>query len=333
MDYQLNTSTNDVTHYSSRDQLYVRTARAKKKPFIRLATLLYPALVITLPIPCEKGYCTEGMVCRIPSKDKNGVTTWSYHCCSGLIIELLQYIIRKIDVEYDLYVVEDSTFGGFINGSWTGIINDVYSGKADVGVQGLSVIAHRQEYIDFTAPILHSYLGIVRRANEERTELINWIFFVNFLRTDLLVAFIVAFLINFLVIFICENVMMRIHLTVELTSKSSHSNITYITSNRRNGSSYNTRYHVREGFSYFAGHVFQRDLGGKPPSFCSTRLPSIIFAIAMTIIMTSYTANVTAKNIVHEQDDGFRGLKDTRVNGYTEFKLVGALNNGRRSWV
>ena len=233
----------------------------------------------------EAGLCPIGMPCRYPDK-KTGHTIWRAMCCSGLILEILENVIRNMDIEYDLYIVEDGSFGGFQNGSWTGIMNDVYTGKADVGIQAMSQLPERLPYVDYTEPILGSWFGIVRRRDAPHIEVINWIF-MSKLRLDLILTVWGVFFVNFLFTIACENTLLKL-LALQ-------------------------RYPTRELFSYLSGLLFQRDLGAKNPQFWSSRLPCIFYAIAMTIIMTSYTANLTAANLVYEDNDDFNGLHDPMV--------------------
>ena len=191
-----------------------------------------------------------------------------------------------MSIVYDLYVVADGTFGGFQNGKWTGIMNDVYTGKADVGIHAMSQLRERLDYVDFTEPILGSWFGIVQRREKPSLDPINWIF-LSKLNLDLIVSIIVLFVVIFSFSLACETLIGQI-----LRIK---------------------RFKTRDMFSYISGLLFQRDLGAKLPNFWSSRLPCICYAIAMTIIMSTYTANLTATNLVHEESEDFKGLSDEKV--------------------
>eukprot|EP00111_Clytia_hemisphaerica_P002813 TCONS_00007944-protein len=268
------------------------------KHFLRFATIFYHPLVFPLlHIPNEAGSCEVGMPCRFPKKISglSGVR-WIPACCSGLILDILQNVIKDMNVVFDLYVVEDQTFGGFHNGSWTGIVQDVYTGKADVGVHAMTQLHQRLDYVDYTEPILGSWLGIVRRREKPSLPVINWIFLTK-LHVNLIIAILVVFVINFVFALVCENTMAK-YLRLK-------------------------RFHTRDMFSYISGLLFQRDLGAKLPEFWSSRLPCICYAIAMTIIMSTYTANLTATNIVYDDSDDFQGLSDPKLtNPSSEFKIT-----------
>ena len=118
--------------------------------------------------------------------------------------------------------------------------------------------------------------------------------FLKHLKVDLVIGVFGSFILVLTTMFIFENLMYCIS---------------------RLGSKYIYIYYpFREGLSYIGGIVFQRDLAGKAPLNWSARTLSIIYAVGMTIIMTSYTANLTARNISGNQDSGFKSLqKDERV--------------------
>jgi len=186
--------------------------KTKAKHFLRFATLKYYPLVFPMThVQNEAGICAIGMPCRYPFKNA-GRTVWRAMCCTGLILEILENVIRDLDIEYDLYIVEDGSFGGFQNGSWTGIMNDVYTGKADVGVHAMSQLPERLDYVDYTEPILGSWFGIVRRRESSKMDVINWIF-LSKLDQNLILAVWGVFFINFLFTFAYENFLLTLEIS------------------------------------------------------------------------------------------------------------------------
>lgn len=279
-----------------------KSQKGRGKPFIRFASVLYQPLVIEIPARVlEFGLCEKGLLCKIPIKRKKGEELkYRTSCCTGLIIEFLSYIMKKVEFDYEIYMVEDNTFGGFVNGSWTGIMKDVYTGKADIGLQSITTLYERSKYVDFTEPILASTYGIIRRTKTPQLSVVNWVF-LNYLELELLILIIITFLSCSLLLYICENILLHFKMK--------------------------KRYKSREVFTYLSGLLFQRDMGGKNPKRWASRIPCIAYATAMTIIMTTYTANLTASNIVYEDTDDFRGLDDEKIkNPTTDFKF-GVMNN------
>ena len=72
----------------------------------------------------------------------------------------------------------------------------------------------------------------------------------------------------------------------------------------------NSKYYpFREAFTYFSGLTFQRDLGGRNPKHLAARLTAITFAFAMVIIMSTYTAMLTADKVKQEDKHPFLGFE------------------------
>lgn len=48
-----------------------------------------------------------------------------------------------IGFNYELKIVEDDSYGGLINGTWDGIIGEVYSGRSTIGAGPITITSHR----------------------------------------------------------------------------------------------------------------------------------------------------------------------------------------------
>lgn len=68
---------------------------------------------------------------------------WQWICCIGPHIDALILIMRDISIPFVIYNVEDNNFGSFKNGSWNGMVNDLYVGKADISMQSLTITSER----------------------------------------------------------------------------------------------------------------------------------------------------------------------------------------------
>lgn len=269
----------------------------EEREVLNLATIFDPPMVVKLQAHLNslgEIQCISSHSCNEPTISNNGDITWKEVCCSGLVIDIMLQIAKRLDVDLNIYIVPDGQYGGLSNGSWNGIINEVYSGRADIGVQGLTPTTQRSEVVDFTDYFMLSYIGIIRRNEQEKLPVVNWVF-LRTLKTDLLIGLLVAFVTVFVFMFVYENLLFILY-------KQNY-------------------YASREAFSYIAGLTFQRDLAGKVPVRWSARIIAIAYAVATTIIMTTYTANLTADNINRQTQDGFKGLKDKKVS-YMEFVEV-----------
>ncbi|XP_034939121.1 ionotropic receptor 25a-like [Chelonus insularis] len=72
----------------------------------------------------------------------------------GYCIDLLEEIREIIGFEYEIYEPDDGEFGTYNESSntWSGIIGELIAKRADIAVGTLSVMAERENVVDFTVP-------------------------------------------------------------------------------------------------------------------------------------------------------------------------------------
>ncbi|XP_057314727.1 glutamate receptor ionotropic, NMDA 3B-like isoform X2 [Hydractinia symbiolongicarpus] len=297
-----NQSINRDISFQQKEREIVQNIRncLEENHVLKVAMLIDEPFVIELPhaFDQERDFqCEASHPCRIPEKNATtGTTFWRQSCCSGIGVEIFTIIADDIHVEFELYAVEDGQYGGFTNGTWTGIIGEVIYGKADVGLQGLTPTEQRLEAVEFTEHVMTSSLGFVTKFKTEELKIVNWKF-LEFLEADILFAIIVSFFVVCITTFLYENAVLIVGAFKYFSS--------------------------RDTFTYIAGLVFQRDLLGKTPKKWSARIIAIIYATGMTVVMTTYTANLTANNIMTGADDSFKGLKDEKILNPTNSFVYG----------
>jgi len=262
----------------------------QRSSFITVATVIdkpFTRIVKMDKDPLGSLICTKAHKCSIPTTLNNGTIVWEVKCCAGLVIDIIMEMKKLLHFDFRIYSSPDSQYGTLRNGTWTGMIKEVSSGRADLAIQGITINAVRSQAVDFTKHFMLTAIGIVRSRRESELPVVNWEF-MKTLKADLLFGLVFSFALVFAFMFGYENM----NYYLDKTRKY---------------------YPTREAFSYVAGLTFQRDLAGKTPNKWSARFVAIVYAIAMTIVMTTYTANLTANNLTQSDDDDFQGLKDRRV--------------------
>ena len=263
---------------------------------MKVVTVLLEKFVFVVPkqVPKE-GNCLNGIPCKINARllglsQPGNETVWKNSCCAGAYIELFLQIVQDIKINFELYVAEDNNFGACKNGSWNGMIGDIHRKKAEIAMHQITVLAQRFSVVDYTHRIIAKSipLGIVIRNGNADSQyvVINWTF-IDSLNATLLIALAIATALVFFSLFLIENV-------------------GYILK-------YGRRYPARETLSYVNGVLFQRDLGGVLPRGLPGQVLSIVYAFGMTIMVGTYTAQLTANNISIEHKEKFKGFRDPKV--------------------
>lgn len=72
---------------------------------------------------------------------------------AGYCIDLLDMLAATIGFQYNISLVPDGRFGNLNeDGSWNGVVREIIGKRADIGLGAMSVMAERENVIDFTVP-------------------------------------------------------------------------------------------------------------------------------------------------------------------------------------
>ncbi|XP_066929820.1 probable glutamate receptor [Clytia hemisphaerica] len=223
-------------------------------------------------------------------------TNWTLTCCAGIVVELASKVFEKAGYNWVLYIAPDGSYGGFKNCSdpedpttcqWNGMVNELREERADIAIAAMTITEARLSVMDFTEDIFVTRIAVALRNSPEKLSFFNWKF-IQSLDASLIIGVSVNLLLLFGALYFLEKI-------------ASISN------------PISKKYPIKESFSYGAGLTFQRDLAGKTPDNWSARTVAISYAVALTIIMSTYMANLTATNVVTESHKDFRGLYDDKI--------------------
>eukprot|EP00794_Sanderia_malayensis_P008227 gene8227-9107_t len=299
----------------SNDAEFTRVSRSKLRGVtLRIVVAVEQPFIMTLDRLYNKAEesCNNGFRCKEPLADGG----WKETCCIGYLMDVLKKLQTDLWFQPDLYIVQDGFYGAYSNGSWNGMVGDLIRNKADVSIAALTNTKGRSEVVDFSEPYLEVSLAVLMLSNHKETlPFINFAF-LNQISEELLWALLGVCIVGIILVFLLEN------LSRNLSRRPTAAKET----NAKKGLRH---YSLRECFTYFSGLTFQRDLGGRNPKQLATRITAITFAFGMVVVMTTYTAILTASKVTSAESDPFLGFSDHRMtHPTTSFKFGCLANSG-----
>ena len=245
----------------------------------------------------DKMKCKRGLLCwYYPSLNGSVVDKREPSCCLGLVMEILSQLLHDLNVDFYIYEVEDRLYGAGKNGSWHGLIGEVHHGKADIAAQWLFNNEARQNVVDYTDSFAENNIVVVARSQLSPLPYLN-IEALAAVSTQSWILILCLTLISAGIIYWTEKL-------IFMHSRAETGN------------------HVIHIVTYAMGLLFQRDIGGLVPRNLGSRVVSVALAITLMIIMTTYTAVLTTRNIIKTRTLPINGLNDPKLtNPMTKFKL------------
>lgn len=222
------------------------------------------------------GYLCEKNVTR------DGRKTLQRYCCIGYNVDMIKYFSNELKINMIVYLVEDSFYGSKINGTWNGMVRDIAIGKADLAIAPMAILEHRAEVIDFTdVPYIVGGMTIAVRTKRSQKFLLSFKPLLS-LSTILWILILAITLCGFILTLNTERINIQATMTVGY-------------------------------LMYYVGLTFQRDIGGVTPRSHSSRTIAVSVAVFMLIVMSTYTAELTAENVVYQEKLPITGFNDEKV--------------------
>lgn len=236
--------------------------------------------------------CDVGLLCWV-HVNINNITATSRRrptCCVGFNVDLLIHLQKSLGIQFEIYQVRDMKYGAEINGSWNGLIRDLIKRKADMASALMAISETRARVVEFSSMI---FLGKVKIATVTNETLLPYINSETFEPLTYESWFIVLGLtvIGIFFMYVLEKLV----------------------------PSQTASYSLIESVVYMVGLLFQRDVGGEIPRHLASRTVSVTMAISMMVLMTAYTAVLTARNIRFGRDLPITGYNDQKVSTITNF--------------
>ncbi|XP_071946218.1 glutamate receptor ionotropic, kainate 1-like [Antedon mediterranea] len=237
---------------------------------------------------------------------------------SGFCVDLLIRLQEEMNFTYDLELVPDANYGSMNeDGVWIGMVGELVYGRADIAVAPFTISYERQQVIDFTKPYLD--LGLTFLMKVEYPEVDLFAFLQPFEPLLWIIVIAATFLVG-VVISVCSYLSPHGYYGAYLTRAEPDDMSEYDTRNALN--MYQSLW-----FSYASLVQQGADSQSRSPP---GRVVAGCWWIAVTIIISTYTANLAAFFTVSRMDTGISSIED--LADQTEIKYGTTRNSQPQSY-
>ncbi|XP_071946454.1 glutamate receptor ionotropic, delta-2-like isoform X3 [Antedon mediterranea] len=208
---------------------------------------------------------------------------------TGFCIELIKKIAEDLDFKYQIYDVPDKQYGvkeG--DGTWNGLIGEVYYDRADIALAGMIINSDREEVIDFTKPYMNYGVGILMKKPQEQH---NVFAFLDPLAWTVWFSILAALFVVGILVYVLDR----------LSPYSSY---------RSNDRSPDVDDFNFRNSMWFAFASCMQQGGDNTPISISGRILSAAWWMFALIIIATYTANLAAFLTVTRMENPINSLED-----------------------
>ncbi|XP_069947292.1 uncharacterized protein [Cherax quadricarinatus] len=154
----------------------LRVVLAEAPPFVMTSALIENATCL-LGVVCLRVFSTEvaAIFADMERDVVNASRGYEVVCCSGLSVDLMINVATDLEIEIQVYLVMDGTFGAPRSTGWTGIVGDLLDGSADLSFAPISVTAQRARHLDFSDPYFFSSMSILSSTKQMEVPLLAFL--------------------------------------------------------------------------------------------------------------------------------------------------------------
>ncbi|KAL1116158.1 hypothetical protein AAG570_005653 [Ranatra chinensis] len=238
----------------------------------------------------------------IAYKDEHGVTKFKGYC-----IDLIEDIRKLVGFEYEIYLAPDGAFGNMDeNGQWNGVIKELIEKRADIALGSLSVMAERENVVDFTVPY-YDLVGITILMKKQKTPT-SLFKFLTVLEDDVWLCILAAYFFTSFLMWVFDR----------------WSPYSYQNNREKYKDDEEKREFTFKECLWFCMTSLTPQGGGEAPKNLSGRLVAATWWLFGFIIIASYTANLAAFLTVSRLDTPIESLDDLAK----QYKIQYAPING-----
>ncbi|XP_045593274.2 uncharacterized protein [Procambarus clarkii] len=154
----------------------LRVALAEAPPFVMTSALIENATCL-LGVVCLRVFSPE-VAATFADMERDVVNAsrgYEVVCCSGLAVDLMINVATDLEIEIQVYLVMDGTFGAPRSSGWTGVVGDLLDGSADLSFAPLSVTAQRARHLDFSDPYFFSSMSMLSSTKQMEVPLLAFL--------------------------------------------------------------------------------------------------------------------------------------------------------------
>ncbi|XP_072557436.1 glutamate receptor ionotropic, kainate 4-like [Paramormyrops kingsleyae] len=213
----------------------------------------------------------------------------------GFCVDMLRELAHILKFNYRIRLVDDGVYGvPGANGTWTGMVGELMSRKADLAVAGLTITAEREKVIDFSKPFMTLGISILYRVHLGRRP--GYFSFLDPFSPGVWLFMLLAYLAVSCVLF----------LVARLTPYEWYNPDPY---QRGRCSLVINQYSLGNSFWFPVGGFMQQGSTIAPRAL-STRCVSGVWWAFTLIIISSYTANLAAFLTVQRMEVPIESVDD-----------------------
>ncbi|KAL7074304.1 hypothetical protein ACQ4LE_006231 [Meloidogyne hapla] len=257
---------------------HYRIVTILQEPFVQFASEHPSTISLERPRPCAS---------EEPVRLING------QLVEGYCIDMLKMLKLALNFTFDLYLVGDGKFGSIDeNGNWDGLIGELVVGRAEIAIGPISILAERENDIDFTVPFYDLVgLSILIKRSEVETSLFK---FLKVLEWPVWACIFGAYVFTSMLLWLFDR----------------FSPYSYTNNREKYSSETEKREFTLKECLWFCMTSLTPQGGGEAPKNISGRLVAATWWLFGFIIIASYTANLAAFLTVSRMEQTIGGLDD-----------------------
>ncbi|XP_078377925.1 glutamate receptor ionotropic, kainate 3-like [Oculina patagonica] len=214
----------------------------------------------------------------------------------GYCIDLLNELARNLKFSYEIYPSPDGLYGAKTeNGTWDGIIGELISKRAEIGLSGLTITERRERVVDFSVPYMYYTEDILMRKTFSSRP-IDLLQFMNPFHNNVWIATLASLVVISVAVFV-------LNYLSPYGYKDNH------------GKGTSEEFNLFNSVWFALASMLQQGTDNTPKSL-SGRILTGSYWFCVLILVSTYTANLAAFLTVKNAETPIRNLEDLVDSSY-----------------